>query len=541
MEDSKPNFLPTPGLPVVAVTRPGVLSVADIDIPPFDDITQSASPVEETKMASVAVDVHSKPAGGLAKTAMDLPSKSKTSPFNPTLAYLTFMFVGANSLINWIFVMQTIPFIAHAFLDDQDWNNTLLGSFQAIEVVVQLAMLELGSTHVNVVCLTGVINALAGLLIVPLTLYTSKTVAVWMLHLVCLVLGACSGVYQGSGYAIASMMPRNFVSAVSTGQGLAGMFVFVVVIGASFAIFDVDTAAGTEGIVWTGFTISAILSVLCAASFFVVMRKSWAVSCLERVRAERRAKRDAARACKRNKAQQTPRGGAAESPSVESDGYTRDQSSAQMTMVTMLPPDVQEPRAAEKEEQGREVKATEGTEGPAGPFGVRPWPFVLKAALPWLFMLILHMFISFHLFPKVGPLSWNYENPPKNYLVILFGIFYVAEFIGRSLPDLCTIKGLGFLHLPRRAFVIAELARLLFFIPFVLGYAVSNVPFVNNFYWYCCLIGALSLTQGWLGTLAFYYAVNSVESPTERELTGPMAAIASPFGCVIGLYTAAPY
>ncbi|KFG63867.1 nucleoside transporter protein [Toxoplasma gondii RUB] len=522
------------GLPVVAVKHPGVLSVANLDLSTPESVSRSVSPDEVVTMDSVAIDDASKAPGNYPEMSVPGSAGSAKTKFNSTLAYLTFLFVGANSLVNWAFVMQIIPFIAHSFLDNQDWNNTLLGSFQAIEVVVQLAMLELGSTHVNAVCLAGVINAIAGLLIAPLTLYTSETVSVWMLHLICLVLGACSGIYQGSGYAIASMMPRNFVSAVSTGQGLAGLFVFAVVVGVSFAVFDVDTPAGTEGMVWTGFSISAVLSVVCAVVFFLVMRQSWAVACLTRVREERALKRAAAGVAKTKK--EEPRKDFADGRSVGNEEPFRGPSS-QMTVVTMLTP----------EELSKEVEIDNGrramtqNETQKSQVGVRPWPAVLKDASPWLFMLIFHMFTSFHLFPKVGPLSWNYVDPPKNHLVILFGIFYVTEFVGRSLPDLCTIRGLGFLHLSRRMFVVAEFARLLFFLPFVLGYAVSNTPFLNNFYWYCILIASLSLTQGWLGTLAFYYAVNSVESPAERELTGPMAAIASPFGCVIGLYTAAPY
>ncbi|PFH38517.1 nucleoside transporter protein [Besnoitia besnoiti] len=533
--NSPPNRLE---VGVVLVADPGIISAGKKDSFSFGRPASALLAPVRSKAPEAASGL---PALGSLPSQESSGSQTKkppTVPFNRTLAYLTFLFVGANSLVNWIFVMQTIPFIARSFLDGQDWNNTLLGSFQAIEVLVQLAMLKLGSANVMLVCVTGVVNALAGLLVAPLTLYTSKTVSVWMLHLICLVLGACSGVYQGSGFAIASMMPENFVASVSAGQGLAGLFVFLVVTGASFAVFDIDTKQGIEGMVWAAFSISACLSVLCSGVFFVVMRQPWAATSLARVRAERAAKRERARRAKAATAAEAARGDLAERSAVAESGLSSGIPSAAVTRDTTLCPEPQEPTATLEEGRGVTDAAAEGH---TAEMESRPWTSVFRSALPWLFMTVLHMFISFHLFPKVGPLSWNYDSPPKNYLVICFGVFYVVEFIGRSLPDLHGVRGLGFLHLSRRAFVIAEVSRLLLFVPFILGYALKGVPFINSFYWYCILIAVLSLTQGWLGTLTFYYSVNSVESPVERELTGPMAAIASPLGCVIGLYTATPY
>lgn len=138
--------------------------------------------------------------------------------FSRTIPYLMFVFVGANSLLNWTFVVQTVPFIAKSFLDGADWNNTVLGSFQAVEVLVQVILIRFGSTSVTVVVVAGLVNAVAGFLIPPLTLYTCRGARVWMLHLLCLVLGCCSGIFQGSGLAIASILPEDFVSSVSTGK-----------------------------------------------------------------------------------------------------------------------------------------------------------------------------------------------------------------------------------------------------------------------------------------------------------------------------------
>ncbi|PHJ21096.1 nucleoside transporter protein [Cystoisospora suis] len=569
----------------------------------------------------------------VGRPALAEASGQQAPAFNRTIPYLLFVFVGANSLVNWTFVIQTLPFIAKSFLDGADWNNTVLGSFQAVEVLVQVLLVRFGSTSASVVVVAGLINAVAGLLIPALTLYPSNEVTrVWMLHLLCLVLGVCSGIYQGSALAIASILPDDFVSSVSTGQGLAGFFGFAVVTGTSFTVFDIDTRQGTEGLVWLVFSLSAAISVACSLAFLAAMRQPWAAASLARVKAEKAAARVERHRSPsghwlritvpfRRRSDQMEAEGKnvvyhCEAPSCEpptirmdqdkethktpecrpcgqSDGFAVHVSPKERhselhgpntdaegsgprvdeawTSVPCGPTISDDSKAGDRDDGDKKpevpgsLSVARGGKGPTENTEVqaarthtgpgRSWVQVFRDALPWLSLVVLHMFISFHLFPKVGPLSWHYADPPKNYLVILFGIFCVFELLGRFLPDVRLFKRTakeasvkegrgprdGWFFLSRRVFVITEFARILFFVPFLLGHILSNVPFINSFYWYCILIALLSLTQGWLATLAFFYAVNSVSSAAEREVTGPMTAIASPLGCVIGLYSAVPY
>lgn len=598
------------------------------------------------------------------------------------LGYVSFLCIGFNSLVNWIFVMQTLPFIAKTQLEGEDWNNSLLGLFQAVEVVVLLCMLRLGSTSVLGVCTAGLVNAAAAILFPLLTVtnFSGRQLKVIMLHLLCLLLGSCSAVLQGSGFALAAVMPKNFVGAVSAGQGLAGAFTFAVVTGASFLLFNIETVKGTQGIVWLVFSIAAVTSVACTALFFSAMKQTWAAAALREV-----ALAAARRKCSEEEKQEEQIGGREESEeeklitqskklesacdevALHSNCAAADatvlktgslfpaaSSSSASTLLSNTAVEVKpcrdgsmngketEKREARQPLESRSYSTTspaESTTAVAAATGTRAsqnegrergdaqglvsklqlqkeqqqyditdleqqeeksgacaqekvtprltgWK-VLKQAAPWLCVLMMHMAITFHLYPKVGPLSWHYNKPlVKNHLVVLFGLFCAAESIGRFLPDLrsfrwpwggckcsCSSKAgssastsgssssshrndggnetnkngssnkgsFSWLVLSRRALVVSELARLLLFVPFVLGYALSDVPFINSFGWYCCLIIILALTQGWMGTLAFFYSVTSVDDTEAKKFTGPMAAIASPLGCVIGLYTAAPY
>ncbi|PFH32195.1 hypothetical protein BESB_021360 [Besnoitia besnoiti] len=174
----------------------------------------------------------------------------------------------------------------------------------------------------------------------------------------------------------------------------------------------------------------------------------------------------------------------------------------------------------------------------------RGWRFFLKDSGSFLFCVFFNFFVTLNLFPRVGPIMWHYPGFAKNgpQYIILFGLFSVGDFCGKSIPDLSALfpQLKRWLTIPEKMLLPVVLGRLVFAVFFLLGAYLTN-DFFNSFALYVILIFLLSVTNGWCATASMLYASSSVKRFEEKEIVGPTSVLMLLVGIMAGVYSALAY
>ncbi|PHJ15074.1 nucleoside transporter protein [Cystoisospora suis] len=175
----------------------------------------------------------------------------------------------------------------------------------------------------------------------------------------------------------------------------------------------------------------------------------------------------------------------------------------------------------------------------------RGWRWFLRDSGVFLFCVFLNFFVTLNLYPRVGPIMWHYPGFSKNgpQYIILFGVFCMGDFFGKSIPDIAGLSaGLKrWLMIPRKYVLAVVLGRLLLVVFFLLGaYLVPNT-FFNSFAVYVILMLILAITSGWCATTSMLYACSSVRRFEEKEIVGPMSVLMLLLGIMAGVYSALAY
>lgn len=169
------------------------------------------------------------------------------------------------------------------------------------------------------------------------------------------------------------------------------------------------------------------------------------------------------------------------------------------------------------------------------------WLRVFLASWKELALAFFHFSYTYHLYPSVGPLGWRYSWTFPNQIVVLYGVWFLFETIGRAAPDFGWVKGLKWLRPSRRVYGPLSISTLVFLAPFLLGYLLEPGSFLTDPIWYMFVMMSFAFCHGWIGTLAFFYACNAVDDPRERMVAGPLTVLAVGFGCVIGFLSSLAY
>lgn len=178
-----------------------------------------------------------------------------------------------------------------------------------------------------------------------------------------------------------------------------------------------------------------------------------------------------------------------------------------------------------------------------------PLPFrtfcqVLRYSLvPNLLSVSLTFFVTRNIFPRLGPLLWNFRQPSPYSLLIYGAIFVWSEFLGRCLPLIGRIiRRFGrWIFVPRKYLLLAVVARAVLYIPFVLGGKLHDTLILNSRWWCGVNVAVLGLTHGWFCTLSYIYTIESLTRLDEKEFTGPLVIIAVSSGTVAGLFSSYLY
>ncbi|CDJ64626.1 adenosine transporter, putative [Eimeria necatrix] len=402
---------------------------------------------------------------------------------------------GTMTLIPFQFVAVMLPVLSNHFLEGKQLGNSMLGLYQLICVISLLVILKIGALHKWLIQ-GGLFLSLACMAALPpVFFYGALNCRIAFAHIILGLLGACNGALQSSGFARAAILPRNYVGTTSIGQAVAGLVAFVVTAILMNGVFDMDKEIDVK---WFCSICCGISVLLCVLSMMYMHFFLNAKVCVQSVNNALEGKSDA-----KTVPDDTP----TSVVDLEESKVRQSSGPAGSQDESLLPP--------------------------------RPWLTMIKGSWWELLSLFLVFFITFSLFPKVGPVSFNFEGKSPSKMVLLFGMEFVGDFLGRScltLPNLHS--AFGFLFLPRNGTIIASFLRLIFYVPFLMAMKMENVPFINNFVWLMIIQLLLAFTLGWIGTLTLIHCSLSVTRVSEKARMGSLSTIVLAVAIGIGLYVA---
>ncbi|PHJ17809.1 nucleoside transporter protein [Cystoisospora suis] len=406
------------------------------------------------------------------------------------LAATLFIALGINTLMAWYVTLNVGPYVTKHYFSGSDWGNTLLAMFQAACVGVQVVLLWCGSAtpKKSFFYAGGGMNIVAFVLMPPALAYLPEKGALAAMHLICFLLGISSGVLQGAGYPYAGSLPTNFAGFISVGQGAAGMLAFAMNTFFSFVCFDMETREGLTKQVWASYMFCAATAVLYLILF------SWQIS--------------------------RPRAHDPFNPSADKT-VESDMETGKVSKFTPVATD-----------DGDAVETS----------GKRPWRVYWGLTWQYIVAVTVLFFVSMNNFPKLGPVGWHYNQQVPNHFIILFGVWSLGELLGRISPDLNRVskRWFGWTMMNPKLLLPLSCSRIIFYVPFVLGYKLMDTTVVNDFWWYALVLFFFAYTHGWFCTLSFIYSIIFVREE-EKGITSSLCVIGLSLGILAGLYIALAY
>lgn len=411
---------------------------------------------------------------------------SKLSQKEHIFASVGFFLIGVMVLLPFQFILVLQPPLVEHFAGNRDVGNSLLGLYNITSILVSLLMLKIGSLHTWLIKFGLIISIVCLAAYGPVFFYGSTTCTLWLAHIIMGLLGMSNGVIQGSGFSYAAIMPVNYVGTTSVGIAGAGLLSYALtssLIGHAF-----DMTVSDEVVTFTSICCGFCIAVTIASFVYVHILFNWSVT--------RRAELEAKQGNNTD----------LENPKKNTEGLEAQDGSGIST--SQLPP--------------------------------RPWREMMKGSFWPLFTVFWCFFVSFSLFPKVGPLGFNFSDKDASSIANLFGLYFVGDFCGRlslKLPNIHRV--FGFLNLSLRGSVVMALLRTLLFVPFFLAMKLENVPVINTMAFCMILMFIMAFTLGWVGTWGLIHCSLSVRG-SEKGRIGALSTISLLSGIAVGLYAFLP-
>lgn len=403
--------------------------------------------------------------------------------------------LGVMALLPFQFLCVILPVLLNHFLDGWQLGNSMLGLCQFLCLVALVVILKIGSLHKWLVQGALAVSLVGMALFPPAFFYGSLTTRAVLVHIIMAFLGACNGALLAAGFARAAILPGNYVAVTSIGHATSGLIAFVVTAIMMNCVHDMSVK---DDVMWLTI-ICCGLNVICCALSIAYMRVFLnAKVCVQSVN-------NALNGGGSGKGQQE------DAPTLSGDieDMGRQQTSG-LQNEALLPP--------------------------------RPWLIMIKGSFWELLSVFLVFFVTFNLFPKVGPVSFNFQDKCPAKIVLFFGMQFIGDFVGRCiLPLSNACRMFRFFFLSRNATIAASFLRICFYIPFILAMKMENVPFVNNFAWLMILQFLLAVTLGWVAALSQVYCSQSVVRASEKVRISSLLSIIIAVAISAGLYVAIAY
>lgn len=200
------------------------------------------------------------------------------------LAIVTFCLLGMTQLLLWNMIMSCGNTLNGTVWPDTVFLDLLGGTEHAAALLISIVMIKLNGLSIWGCMFWTFVNCGLNVVfpLIPQTLHGNEhySAAVGLLTAVCAGLGLCAGMMHVYGYAFASILPSNYVGWVSTGNGLAGAYAFLVYLLLSEAIFE-KSLYPQLSMLWVYFITGAAIGVVQLVCFWLLSRKEWFQQCIE--------------------------------------------------------------------------------------------------------------------------------------------------------------------------------------------------------------------------------------------------------------------
>lgn len=399
--------------------------------------------------------------------------------------------LGFMTLLPFQLVVVMLPVLCDHFLDGNQLGNSMLGLYQAVCVLALFAILKVGSLSKWLVQ-GGLATTFACMTAFgPAFFFGTQTSRIACIHIILGLLGSCNAMLQAASFARAAILPRNCVGITSIGQATAGLVAFILTSILMNCVYDMGVK---EDVIVLTSICCGFCAMITLFSILYMHKFLNARVCVQSVR-------DAIVSSSKN-AGDAPAEGDVEDVGKREAKFVEDE--------TLLPP--------------------------------RPWLTMIRGSFWELASVFLVFFVTFNLFPRVGPVSFNFDGKGPARMVWLFGMQFIGDFLGRSCLKLTNVHPkFGFLFLSRNATVAASFLRFIFYIPFFLAMKMEDTPFVNSLAWLLIVQLLLAFTLGWVATLSLIHCSLSVVRASEKARMGSLSTIMLATAIGVGLYSALAY
>lgn len=447
------------------------------------------------KMTADNAVVGTTPADASSPVGLSIKHESNMTTCEHWMANIGCGILGVMALLPFQFLCVILPVLLNHFLEGRQLGNSMLGLCQFVCLIALVVILKIGSLHKWLVQGALVVSLIGMALFPPAFFYGSITARSVLIHIIMAFLGACNGTLLAAGFARAAILPRNYVAVTSIGHATSGLIAFVVTAIMMNCVYDMSVK---DHVMWLTI-ICCGLNVTCCALSIAYMRV------FLNAEVSVRSVNNALNGGSLGKGQQE------DAPTLSGD----------------------------IEDTGRKQDSRLQNEALLSP---RPWPVMIGGSFWELLSVFLVFFVTFNLFPKVGPVSLNFKDKCPEKMVLLFGMMFIGDFVGRCILPLSNVwRPFRLFFLSRNATIAASFLRICFYIPFTLAMKLENVAFVNSFAWLMILQFLLAVTLGWIAALSQVYCSLSVVRASEKVRISSLLSIIIAVAISAGLYVAIAY
>lgn len=407
-------------------------------------------------------------------------------------AVIAFLLTGIATALPGQLITAMLPVLTDQFLDGDKHMNTLLGVYKLFSLIPPLVLLKMGSVRAWVVETGLVLSIASTAAFAPAFFYGPKAFRSAITHILMCFTGIFHSALAVSSLACAAVIPNSYVGTYCLGVGAAGMVSFGATALLMHVVFDLRDVNHVKVFAIICSAVGVCVCIVDLVYMHFYFKSTVAVQAVEKAqRKHRKRMTDLSNRSDDDDGKQEPQ------PGQPVEGLPKHSKS----VLWML--------------------------------RVSFWPMMNTA---------LTFFISYNLFPKVGPLNFQYENKTPESIVLLIGMFAFGDFMGRVILELANLhRWFAFLRLSKRATNISAILRILFYVPFFLAAKMEGVTVINNFAWLMVLMFLLSCSLGIVSTAALIHTTDCVHNNRDKEKMSSLATLVITLFSTAGLLVAIAY
>lgn len=203
-------------------------------------------------------------------------SVSPVSQWEDRFTFVVFLCLGTAALLAWNCLLNTLPSIrAIIFPDQGSFTDTATATYFTVVCALTLTFTAFPITRAEIL-----LTALGGIALACVALpliYTFVPAATASLafHLYCAVLGICVAMTVSGSIAIASSLPKLYVTGVASGMGLAGILSFGLWMVMSHGLFNGKDLARVLTATWILFGFAAAFAIGTMVLLVVFAHRPW--------------------------------------------------------------------------------------------------------------------------------------------------------------------------------------------------------------------------------------------------------------------------